>query len=189
MFDGSSISGWKGINESDMVLMPDPATAVIDPFAAHKTLLLQCDVLEPTHDAGLCARSALGRQARRGVSEIDRHRRHRVLRSGARVLHLRFGAFPERHGPRRATRSIRKKARGRRRKKLEGGNSGQRPGVKGGYFPVPPVDSFQDLRSEMCKVLEACGMIGRSASPRSRERGPVRDRHAVQRRWSRRPTS
>ncbi len=48
MFDGSSISGWKGINESDMVLMPDPATAVIDPFAAHKTLLLQCDVLEPS---------------------------------------------------------------------------------------------------------------------------------------------
>src|SRR6478752_1371081 len=48
MFDGSSISGWKGINESDMVLMPDPASAVIDPFAAHKTLLLQCDVLEPS---------------------------------------------------------------------------------------------------------------------------------------------
>ena len=48
MFDGSSISGWKGINESDMVLMPDASSAVIDPFAAHKTLLLQCDVLEPS---------------------------------------------------------------------------------------------------------------------------------------------
>ena len=48
MFDGSSIAGWKGINESDMVLMPDADSAVVDPFAAHKTLLLQCDVLEPT---------------------------------------------------------------------------------------------------------------------------------------------
>src|SRR3954452_4953037 len=48
MFDGSSISRWKGINESDMVLKPDPATAVLDPFPSHKTLLLQCDVLEPS---------------------------------------------------------------------------------------------------------------------------------------------
>ena len=61
------------------------------------------------HDAGVRARSALGRQARRGVSEIDRHRRHRVLRSGTRVLHLRLGALPERHAPRRVRDRLRRR--------------------------------------------------------------------------------
>ena len=158
MFDGSSIAGWKGINESDMVLMPDPDTAVIDPFAAHKTLLLQCDVLEPStmqayaRDPRSVAKRAEAFLKSTGIADTAffgpepeffifdsvrfQNDMHRVMYE----IDSEEGAWASSH-------------------KLEGGNSGQRPGVKGGYFPVPPVDSFQDLRSEMCKVLEACGQV------------------------------
>ena len=79
MFDGSSIAGWKGINESDMILMPDPSTAVIDPFFEETTLLLRCDVIEPTTMQGYEPRPALARQTRRGLSQVHRHRRLRLF--------------------------------------------------------------------------------------------------------------
>ena len=69
MFDGSSIAGWKAINESDMILMPDPATACIDPFFAETTLVLVCDVLD--------------REARRGLCQVGRLWRHRLCRPGS----------------------------------------------------------------------------------------------------------
>jgi hypothetical protein len=80
-FDGSSIAGWKGIQASDMLLMPDPATAYVDPFMDETTLVISCDVVEPDDRQGLRPRPALHRQARRGLPEVHRHRRHRLLRS------------------------------------------------------------------------------------------------------------
>ena len=157
MFDGSSIAGWKGINESDMVLMTDAASAVIDPFAAHKTLLLQCDVLEPS------TMQAYARDPRSVAKRAEAY-----LKSTGIADTAFFGPEPEffifdsvhfQNDMHRVMYEIdSEEGAWTSSSKLEGGNSGQRPGVKGGYFPVPPVDSFQDLRSEMCKVLEACGM-------------------------------
>ena len=89
MFDGSSIAGWKGINESDMILGLDPSTAVLDPFMEETTLNIRCDIIEPIDDAGLRARSALGRETRRSLHALDGHRRRSILRPRKRVLHLR----------------------------------------------------------------------------------------------------
>jgi len=74
MFDGSSIAGWKGINESDMILMPDPATAVIDPFYEETTVDLRCDVIEPMTMQGYEARSPILGEARGSVSQVLRNR-------------------------------------------------------------------------------------------------------------------
>jgi glutamine synthetase len=157
MFDGSSISGWKGINESDMVLMPDPASAVIDPFAAHKTLLLQCDVLEPS------TMQAYGRDPRSVAKRAEAY-----LKSTGIADTAFFGPEPEffifdsvriQNDMHRVMYEIgSEEGAWSSSKNFEGGNSGQRPGIKGGYFPVPPVDSFQDLRSAMCLALEELGM-------------------------------
>ena len=89
MFDGSSIAGWKAINESDMILKPDLDAVYVDPFSATPMLILFCDIVEPSHRRALRPRSALDRQARRGLSQGDRHRRHRLCRPRGRVLHVR----------------------------------------------------------------------------------------------------
>ena len=82
MFDGSSIAGWKGINESDMILMPDPSTAILDPFFEETTLNLRCDIVEPSTMQGYERDPRSLAQARRGLPQVDRHRRR--LASGAR---------------------------------------------------------------------------------------------------------
>ena len=97
MFDGSSIAGWKGINESDMILMPDAATAVIDPFFEETTVDIRCDVIEPTTMQGYERDPRSLAKRAESVSEVHRHRRLRALRSGERVLHLRQRAFRQRH--------------------------------------------------------------------------------------------
>ena len=157
MFDGSSITGWKGINESDMVLMPDPATAVVDPFTHDPTLILNCDVLEPA------TMQPYGRDPR-GIAR----RAEQFLKSSGIADQAFFGPEPEffvfdsvRWGNEMGSSFFEiesEEAPWSSRKKYEGGNAGHRPGLKGGYFPVAPVDSLQDLRAEMCKVLEACGI-------------------------------
>jgi glutamine synthetase len=157
MFDGSSISGWKGINESDMVLMPDVTTAVKDPFAQHKTLIIRCDVLEPNTMEGYnrCPRS-LGKRA------------EAYLKSSGIADTAYFGPEPEffifddvrfdvdMHGCSYHVDS--EEGAWNTGAEYEGGNIGHRPGVKGGYFPVPPVDSLYDLRGTMCKMLEKMGI-------------------------------
>ncbi|MCK9537572.1 type I glutamate--ammonia ligase [Dokdonella sp.] len=157
MFDGSSIAGWKGINESDMVLMPDPATATIDPFAADKTLLLQCDALEPstmqayTRDPRSIARRAEAYLKSTGIAD--------TALFGPEPEFFIFDSVRFRNEMGRVFYEIEStEAAWASEREIAGGNSGYRPGVKGGYLPVPPGDSFQDLRSEMCKVLEQVGM-------------------------------
>jgi glutamine synthetase len=157
MFDGSSISGWKGINESDMVLMPDNDTAFVDPFTEHPTLVVGCDVLEPS------TMQAYGR-CPRGIAK----RAEAYLKSSGIADAAYFGPEPEFFifdGVRWEV-SMGKvffeidseEAPWSSGKKFEGGNHGHRGGVKGGYFPVAPVDSLNDLRGEMCKVLESLGI-------------------------------
>lgn len=157
MFDGSSIAGWKGINESDMVLMPDTESAVVDPFSEHNTLILRCDVLEPNTMEGYsrCPRSL----AKRAEA---------YLKASGIADTAFFGPEPEffvfddvRYNVDINGASYQidsEEAAWNDKSEFEGGNSGHRPRVKGGYFPVPPVDSLHDLRASMCSVMEAMGV-------------------------------
>jgi len=156
-FDGSSIAGWKGIQASDMQLMPDPDTANIDPFMDEPTLILTCDVVDPTDGKGYdrCPRSL----AKRAEA---------YLKSSGIGDTAYFGPEPEffifdsiQWDVSMSGSSVRinsEEAAWSSNDKFEGGNTGHRPGVKGGYFPVPPVDSLQDVRSAMCIALEEMGV-------------------------------
>ncbi len=157
MFDGSSIAGWKVINDSDMILMPDPATAVIDPFFSDSTMILRCDILEPSTMEGY------GRDPRSVGKRAEAY-----LRSTGIADTAYFGPEPEffifddvKWGNDMAGafyRTDSDESAWNSAKSFENGNIGHRPGVKGGYFPVPPVDSLQDVRSAMCLVLEEMGV-------------------------------
>ena len=156
-FDGSSIAGWKGIEASDMLLMPDPNTANIDPFFDEPTLILTCDVLEPGD----------GKPYERDPRSLAK-RAEAYLKSSGIGDQAFFGPEPEffifdqvhwhvgMDGSHVKITS--EEAPWSANSQLEGGNMGHRPGVKGGYFPVPPVDGFQDMRSEMCLILESLGI-------------------------------
>ena len=157
MFDGSSIAGWKAIHESDMHLMPDPASACIDPFFAETTLVLVCDVLEPTDRRALQPRPARHRQEGRGHGQVDGHRRHRVLRAGSRVLHVRRREV-RRHPYNTGFKLDSVEFPTNSDTDYEGGNLGHHIGTKKGYFPVPPQDTAQDMRSEMLGAMARMGV-------------------------------
>jgi glutamine synthetase type I len=140
-FDGSSIAGWKGIQASDMLLMPDAASAYIDPFFEETTLVLTCDVVEPSDGKGY------DRDPRSIAKRAEAY-----LKSSGIGDTAYFGPEPEFF----IFDSI--EAAWSSSEKFEHGNTGHRPTVKGGYFPVPPVDSFNDMRAQMCIALEACGV-------------------------------
>ena len=156
-FDGSSIAGWKGIEASDMLLMPDPDTANVDPFFEETTLLLSCDVLEPGD----------GKAYDRDPRSIARRAEAYLKASGLGDTAF-FGPEPEffifddvRWGTDMSGCFVEideYEAPWNTGKKIEGGNKGHRPTVKGGYFPVPPVDSTQDMRAEMSLILESLGI-------------------------------
>jgi len=157
MFDGSSIAGWKGINESDMVLMPDTETAVLDPFFDDPTINLRCDVLEPTTMQGYdrCPRSIAKRA-------------EEYLKSTGIADAAFFGPEPEffifddaRWGDNLNSAFYEidsEEGSWNSDRPFEEGNIGHRPGIKGGYFPVPPVDSQQNIRSAICTTLEEMGV-------------------------------
>jgi glutamine synthetase len=157
MFDGSSIAGWKGINESDMLLMPDDSSAVIDPFTDETTLNLRCNVVEPLtmqgydRDPRSLAQRAEDYLKSTGIADtaffgpepeffvFDDVKWESTMAGASYAIHAEEAAW----------------ASGR---EIEGGNIGHRPKVKGGYFPVPPVDSAHDLRAAMCSACEAMGL-------------------------------
>ncbi len=157
MFDGSSIAGWKGINESDMILMPDADTAVMDPFFSDPTLILRCDILEPSTMQGY-------ERDPRSVAK----RAEAYLKSSGVGDTAFFGPEPEffvfddvrwKNEMSGASFEVNsEEAAWACNQVHEEGNIGHRPGIKGGYFPVPPVDSLQDVRSAMCQVLEEMGV-------------------------------
>lgn len=156
-FDGSSIGGWKGIQASDMQLMPDPSTANIDPFMDEPTLILTCDVVDPTDGKGY------DRDPRSLAKRAESYLKSTGLGDTAF-----FGPEPEffifdsiQWDVQMSGCSVRinsEEGAWASNEKFEGGNTGHRPGVKGGYFPVPPVDSLHDIRSAMCTTLEAMGV-------------------------------
>ena len=157
MFDGSSIAGWKGIQESDMILMPDPDTAVVDPFFEAPTLILRCDIIEPATMEGYerCPRSLAKRaeayMKSTGIADTALFGPENEffifddVRWGADIHRCFYEVDSE-------------EASWNTEKVYEGGNIGHRPGPKGGYFPVPPVDSLQDVRSAMCQTLGEMGL-------------------------------
>ena len=157
MFDGSSISGWKGINESDMILMPDANTAFIDPFTDEATLIISCDIIEP----------ATGQGYERDPRSLAK-RAEAYLKSTGVADTAFFGPEPEffilddvRFGADMSGCFIKidsEEAGWNSEKVYTDGNMGHRPGVKGGYFPVPPVDSLHDIRAAMCLALEEVGV-------------------------------
>ncbi|PRX09822.1 UNVERIFIED_ORG: L-glutamine synthetase [Martelella mediterranea] len=157
MFDGSSIAGWKAINESDMVLMPDTATAHMDPFFAQSTMAVFCDVLEPLSG------EAYNRDPRGTAKKAEAYLKSTGI--GDTTFFgpepeffvfddVRFSAEPYNTGFQLDSTELPSNAF----TEYETGNMGHRPRTKGGYFPVPPVDSVQDMRSEMLTVLAEMGI-------------------------------
>lgn len=157
MFDGSSITGWKAINESDMTLMPDPTSAIMDPFAARPTLVVFCDILDPTsgesyeRDPRSVAKKAEAYLASTGVGDTAFFGPEAEFFMFDDVQfqndsHHTFYKLSDVEAPNQAGSDI------------EGGNTGHRPRVKGGYFPVQPVDSGADIRSEMVTIAGEMGL-------------------------------
>jgi len=157
MFDGSSISGWKGIDDSDMILKPDDSASVIDPFTEESTVIVRCDIVEP----------ATGQGYDRDPRSVGR-RAEEYLKSTGIADSALFGPEPEffvfdevhfKADMSGCSYSITsEEAAWSSDRKLENGNTGHRPRVKGGYFPVPPVDSLHDIRGQMCNAMEAMGL-------------------------------
>ena len=157
MFDGSSIAGWKGINESDMILMPDDSTSLLDPFTDDATVILRCNVVEPStmqgydRDPRSVAQRAEAYLNSTGIGDtayfgpepeffVFDDIKWKVDMSGASYqIHSEEAAWVSNH-------------------QFEEGNIGHRPGIKGGYFPVPPVDSLHDIRAAMCTAMEQMGL-------------------------------
>lgn len=157
MFDGSSIGGWQVINESDLILLPDPSTALIDPFYEEKTMMIRCNVIDPT--------------TMKGYSRDPRtvaQRTMEYLRSTGIADECYFGPEPEffifddvRFKNSMEESSFRidaHEAAWNTGREFADGNNGHRTMVKGGYFPVAPVDPSQDLRSAMCLVMNELGI-------------------------------
>ncbi len=157
MFDGSSIAGWKGINESDMILMPDPETALVDPFFEEPTLNLTCNIIEPNTMQGY-------ERDPRSVAQ----RAEAYLQSTGLGDTAFFGPEPEffifddvRWGADMSGSFYKidsEEAGWNSERVYEDGNMGHRPKVKGGYFPVPPVDSSHEIRASMCLAMEEMGL-------------------------------
>jgi glutamine synthetase len=157
MFDGSSIVGWKQVNESDMVLMPDAESAVLDPFTDETTLILRCDILEPATMQGY------ERDPRSVAKRCEDY-----LRSTGIADTAYFGPEPEffifddvRWGASMSGCFVKidsQEAEWNSERVYPDGNMGHRPTVKGGYFPVPPVDSLNDIRAAMCLAMEDMGV-------------------------------
>src|SRR5215469_5990341 len=157
LFDGSSIAGWKAINESDMTLMPDPVTATIDPFFAETTMMITCDVLEPT----------TGEPYNRDPRGIAKKAEAMVKSSGIGDTvffgpeaeffvfdDVRYSALPYNTGFKLDSAEFPINSD----TDYEGGNLGHRIRTKMGYFPVPPQDSAQDMRSEMLGAMAKMGV-------------------------------
>ncbi len=156
-FDGSSIAGWKGIQASDMLLMPDAVSARMDPFTDEPTLIITCDVVEPSDGKGY------DRDPRSIAKRAEAYLKSTGLGDVAY-----FGPEPEffvfdsvtwkvdMSGS--SVNVVSEEAPWSSNLELEGGNMGHRPAIKGGYFPVPPVDALQDIRSAMCLALEEQGV-------------------------------
>lgn len=158
MIDGSSIKGWQKIHQSDLALLPDLSNIHVDPFYQDSTLLIRCDVVDPQtnmsydRDPRSIAKRAEAYLKSTGIADtayfgpepeffiFDDIRYHNDMNSSSHKIDSEEGHWNS-------------------GKDIEGGNIGHRPGIKGGYFPVPPVDSSQDIRSAMSLTMESMGLV------------------------------
>ena len=157
MFDGSSIAGWKSIEESDMKLMPDVETAYVDPFYAEKTICIHCTVVEPdtgesyARDPRGCAQRAEAYLISSGIGD--------VAYMGPEAEFFLFDDVRFENKINKVSYEVDAvDASWNTDSDYEVGNMGHRPGVKGGYFPVNPIDDAQDIRSEMLSTMKRMGM-------------------------------
>jgi glutamine synthetase len=157
MFDGSSIAGWKSIDQSDMKLMPDPSSAYVDPFYAEKTICVHCNVVEPD------TMEAYERDPRSTALKAEAYLKSTGIGDAAYMgPEAEFFIFDDV----RFSVTMNKvsfqvdgvDAAWNSDAEFESGNTGHRPGIKGGYFPVNPIDDGQDLRSEMLSTMKRMGM-------------------------------
>ncbi|TAN30419.1 MAG: type I glutamate--ammonia ligase [Castellaniella sp.] len=156
-FDGSSLPGWKGIEASDMLLIPDAATARMDPFREETTLVLTCDVVEPSdlkgydRDPRSLARRAEAYLKSSGLGDTAYFgpEPEFFVFDGVSWQNEMSGCFVKIHSNEAAWSNA---------DDANGGNHGYHQSVKGGYVPVPPVDSLMDIRSEMCLLMEQMGV-------------------------------
>ena len=158
MFDGSSIAGWKGIEASDMILMPDDSTAVLDPFTEDPTLIIVCDVIEPStmqgydRDPRAIAKRAEEYLKSTGIGDtvfVGPEPEFFIFDSvkfKSDISGSMFKIYSE-QGSWMSDQDV------------EGGNHGHRPGIKGGYFPVPPFDHDHEIRTSMCNAMEEMGLV------------------------------
>jgi glutamine synthetase len=158
MFDGSSISGWKGINESDMILLPDDSASMIDPFTEDATVIVRCDIVEPSTGEGY------NRDPRSVAKRAEAYLKSTGLGDTALFgPEPEFFVFDDVKWGSNISGSFYKidseEAAWSSERVFEDGNLGHRPKVKGGYFPVPPVDSLHDLRAGMCDAMESMGLV------------------------------
>ena len=158
MFDGSSVAGWKGINESDMILAPDDSTAVLDPFTDEPQVNITCDIIEPRTMQGY------NRDPRSVARRAEEYLKSTGIGDKAFFgPEPEFFIFDEVKWKTEMNQSFFKigsdEAAWSTDADIEGGNKGHRPKVKGGYFPVPPVDSLHDLRGAMCDTMTSMGLV------------------------------
>lgn len=157
-FDGSSIAGWRAINDSDLLLIPDTKTAVMDPFCELPTLIIRCDVEDPVSEQpyNLDPRGV----AKRAEKFLSESGIADVCNFGQEVEFFIFDDVRWKVAMNGCSYHVDSEEAGWNSDKvIENGNLGHRPRVKGGYFPVPPVDSSHDLRSAMCNALMMMGLV------------------------------
>lgn len=158
MIDGSSIKGWQKIHQSDLALMPDLSTVLLDPFFQDNTLILRCNVVDPQTMLGY------DRDPRSLAMRAERYLQSTGIADTAFFgPEPEFFLFDDVRWETGISGSFYKldsdEAQWNSGKVFDGGNIGHRPSIKGGYFPVPPVDSSQDIRSAICLTLEALGIV------------------------------
>ena len=158
MFDGSSLAGWKGIEASDMILLPDDSSAVMDPFTQESTLILVCDVIEPSTMQGY------DRDPRAIARRAEEYLKSTGI--GDQVFvgpEPEFFIFDEVKFKSDTSGSMfkiySKQACWNSDAEIEGGNRGHRVGLKGGYMPTPPNDHDHEIRAAMCNALEEMGQL------------------------------
>ena len=158
MFDGSSIAGWKSIDQSDMKLIPDAASVYIDPFYAEKTHVRALQRGRARHRRGLQPLPAPDRAEGRGLPQVLGHRRRGLLRPRSRVLHLRRRPLLG-HAPQGGLRDRRRSCGLEHRHRVpKAATTATAPAHKGGYFPVNPIDEAQDIRGEMLSTMKRMGI-------------------------------
>lgn len=155
-FDGSSIRGWKAINESDMLVVPDPETAVLDPFLKHPTVSMICDIVEPStrQPYTKCPRHV----ARKAQQYLKNSGMATVCYMGCEAEFFIFDEVRFDQTPNSGFYMVDSREGRWNSGREENPNLGYKPRYKEGYFPVPPTDSYQDLRSEMMLHLINAGL-------------------------------